>query len=141
MMPGLHMWLPYICYITQQSDLSENEAHLAIVVRAKELHGRGWDWWPWHDDARQLPILAALLIQVLDHLRSQQAVSEPRDELWTLQEACGELRKPADMGHCSVSRPKNSSAFPYDSLSACMQGGLAQSAAGRWHEPCITEAA
>ena len=79
MMPGLHMWLPYICYITQQSDLSENEAHLAIVVRAKELHGRGWDWWPWHDDARQLPILAALLIQVLDHLRSQQAVSEPRE--------------------------------------------------------------
>ena len=89
---GLRIRLICNCHSMQQSGVRMPDAHLAIVVGPKELHGRGRDWWPRHNDARQLPILAALLIQVLNHLRSQQAGSEPRSGLWTLQETCGKLR-------------------------------------------------
>ncbi len=44
------------------------EAYLAIVVGSKELHGRGGVRRARHDHMQQLTVLAALLMQVLDHL-------------------------------------------------------------------------
>lgn len=43
-------------------------SHLAVVVGAEELIGGGWVGRPRHQHAQHLSILAALLLQILDHL-------------------------------------------------------------------------
>ena len=50
------------------------KAYLAIVVGAKELHGRCWVGRARHNHMQQLPVLAALLMQVLNHLHRADAM-------------------------------------------------------------------